>query len=88
MFKSWCSQNGFLKKVPNPSHVLLDGGCLSVPFDRLDEFYDKYIEAVHADEKVFVVEQKTPTYNFFVDLDYKADVALGMDEISQISTVI
>lgn len=88
MFKSWCSQNGFLRKVPNPSHVLLDGGCLSVPFDRLDEFYDKYIEAVHADEKVFVVEQKTPTYNFFVDLDYKADEALGMDEISQISTVI
>lgn len=88
MFKAWCSENGFLRKVPNPSHVLLDGGCLSVPFDRLDEFYAKYVEAVAADEKVFVVEQKTATYNFFVDLDYKAAEALDMDDIGAIATVI
>jgi hypothetical protein len=88
MFKSWCNQNGFLKKVPNPSHVLLDGGCLSVPFDRLNEFYEKYIEAVKADEKIFVVEQKTPTYNFFVDIDYKAEESLGIDAIGDICEVI
>ena len=88
MFKSWCTQNGFLKKVPNPSHVLLDGGCLSVPFDRLNEFYEKYIEAVKADEKLFVVEQKTTTYNFFVDIDYKDDVSLGIDIIEDICEVI
>ena len=44
-----------------------------MPFDRLNEFYDKYVEAVKADEKLFVVEQKTTTYNFFVDIDYKDD---------------
>lgn len=88
MFKSWCSQNGFLKKVPNPSHVLLDGGCLSVPFDRLNEFYEKYIEAIKSDEKLFVVEQKTVTYNFFVDIDYKDDESLGIDAIGDICDVI
>lgn len=87
-FKIWCTSNGFLKKIPNPSHVLLDGGCLSVPCARLVEFYDNYIKAVNDGEKVFVVEQKTPTYNFFVDVDYKADTGLGFDEIGEISTVI
>jgi hypothetical protein len=77
-----------MKKIPNPSHVLLDGGCLSVPCARLVEFYGNYIKAVNDGEKVFVVEQKTPTYNFFVDVDYKAETGLGFDEIGEISTVI
>src|SRR5210317_613576 len=88
MFKSWCNQNGFLKRVPNPSHVLLDGGCLSVPFDRLNTFYEKYIEAVNRGEHLYVVEQKTDTYNFFVDIDYKDEKPLEVDEIRSICKVI
>ena len=45
-------------------------GKLSVPFDRLNEFYDVYINAVKSG-KIYVVEQKSETYNFFVDIDYK-----------------
>ena len=88
MFKSWCNQNGFLKRVPNPSHVLLDGGCLSVPFDRLNTFYEKYIEAVNRGEHLYVVEQKTDTYNFFVDIDYKDENPLEIGEIKKICKVI
>ncbi len=88
MFKSWCNQNGFLKRVPNPSHVLLDGGCLSVPFDRLNAFYEKYIEAVNRGEHLYVVEQKTDTYNFFVDIDYKDEKPLEIGEIKKICKVI
>jgi hypothetical protein len=88
MFKSWCNQNGFLKRVPNPSHVLLDGGCLSVPFDRLNTFYEKYIEAVNRGEHLYVVEQKTDTYNFFVDIDYKDVKPLEIGEIKNICKVI
>jgi len=66
----------------------MDGGKLSVPFDRLNDFYDKYIEAISSNEKLFVVEQKTPTYNFFIDIDYKDRESLTMDEIKSICKII
>jgi hypothetical protein len=87
MFKRWCSQQGFAHGN-QLSHVLMDGGVLSVPFDKLDEFYTKYIECVRHGEKVFVVEQKTPTYNFFVDIDYKNTEALSIEEIQDICKII
>ena len=90
MFKKWCIQQDFVTKPPNSdvSHVLLDGGRLSVPFDRLNEFHEEYIKAVKSGEKLFVVEQKTPNYNFFVDIDYKDVRALTIQEIQDICKVI
>ena len=87
MFKKWCNHNNF-NNATNLSHVLMDGGVLSVPFDRLNDFYEKYIEAVKSGEKLYVVEQKTETYNFFVDIDYKDDVALTLNEIKDICKII
>jgi hypothetical protein len=87
MFKKWCIEQNFYKK-PNVSHVFMDRGSISVPFDRLNEFNHKYIEAVRSGEKLFVVEQKTPTYNFFVDIDYKDDQALTIEEIRDICKII
>ena len=87
MFKNWYVSQKF-NNATNLSHVLMDGGKLSVPFDRLNEFYDKYIEAVKSREKLYVVEQKSDTYNFFVDIDYKSPEALGIDEIKDICKVI
>jgi len=49
----------------------MDGGVLSVPFDKLRDFYTVYVSSVTIGEQVFVVEQKTETYNFFVDIDYQ-----------------
>ena len=87
MFKSWCATQKF-NNATNLSHVLMDGGVLSVPFDKLNVFYEKYIEAVNQGEKLFVVEQKSKTYNFFVDLDYKGDESLTIEEIRNICKVI
>ena len=66
----------------------MDGGVLSVPFDRLNEFHEKYIEAIQLGENLFVVEQKSPIYNFFVDIDYKDERALSLDEIQDICKII
>tara|TARA_B110000503_G_scaffold2440_1_gene3233 strand:+ start:2208 stop:3602 length:1395 start_codon:yes stop_codon:yes gene_type:complete len=66
----------------------MDGGVLSVPFDKLNDFYEKYIECIKKGEKLFVVEQKTPTYNFFIDIDYKSEDSLSIDEIKSICKVI
>ena len=87
MFKNWYVSQKF-NNATNLSHVLMDGGKLSVPFDRLNEFYDKYIESVKSGEKIYVVEQKSETYNFFVDIDYKDVDPLGIDEIHAISKTI
>ena len=63
-------------------------GSLSVPSDRLSEFYDKYIESVLSGEKIYVVRQKTKYYNFFVDIDYKAEEALNLNDIQDICKII
>lgn len=87
MFKSWCRRQGFCNGS-NLSHVLMDGGILSVPFDKLNEFYEMYIKAVQSGEKIYVVEQKTDTYNFFVDLDYKSDEHLTFEHLKEVSRAI
>ena len=66
----------------------MDGGVLSVPFDKLNDFHEKYIQAVKTGEELFVVEQKSQIYNFFVDIDYKDEKALTMNEIQDICKII
>jgi hypothetical protein len=87
MFKSWCAAQKF-NNAANLSHVLMDGGVLSVPFDKLNTFHEKYVEAVKRGERLYVVEQKTDTYNFFVDIDYKDTTSLDLEEIKDICKVI
>lgn len=87
MFKGWCKQQGFCNNS-NLSHVLMDGGVLSVPFDRLNDFYVAYIDAVKRGEKIYVVEQKTDTFHFFVDLDYKSKEKVSFDTIEEICQTI
>ena len=87
MFKNWYTSQKF-NNATNLSHVLMDGGKLSVPFDRLNEFYDVYIQSVKSGERIYVVEQKSETYNFFVDIDYKDVEPLGIDDIREISKTI
>lgn len=87
MFKEWCSKNNF-NNGNNLSHVLMDGGVLSVPFDKVDEFCDEYVKAVKNKEKLYIVEQKSPTYNFFLDIDYKDEESLDLEYIQKMSRII
>ena len=87
MFKRWCKDQGFANNS-DLSHVLMDGGVLSVPFDRLNNFYEKCIETYNSGEKIFVVEQKTENYNFFMDLDYKDDEEMSFEQIKSVCKVI
>lgn len=82
MFKSWCRRQGFVNGS-NLSHVFMDGGVLSVPFERLNDFYEEYIKAIQSGEKLFVVEQKTDTFNFFVDLDYKDEEDIPFERLEE-----
>jgi hypothetical protein len=87
MFKEWCATHGFMNST-NLSHVLMDGGVLSVPYDKLADFYGIYTVCVKSGEPIFVVEQKTDIYNFFVDIDYKDTDALSLENIEKLVKVI
>ena len=70
------------------THVLMDGGILQVPFEQLDEFYVECVHAVRLGKKIYVVEQKTDVFKFFVDLDYKGPEALPDDVILNLVEVM
>ena len=87
MFKQWCASQNF-NNATNLSHALMDGGVLSVPSDRLTDFYKKCVECIRVGEPIFVVEQKTPIYNFFVDIDYKDTEPLPLETIKMMTSII
>lgn len=58
-------------KAPG-THTLMDGGILFVPDDESQDFFQVYISQVKSGKKLYVVEQKSEVFKFFVDLDYKA----------------
>ena len=70
------------------THVLMNGGILNVPDDETNDFYKSYVESVQSGTKLYVVEQKTDRFKFFVDIDYKAPEKLGDDDLLQFCTII
>lgn len=86
MFAKWRTPHG-----PG-THVLMDGGILDVPIGETDAFYVAYIAAVRQNKRVYVVEQKTDIFRFFVDLDYKAleliDEGVLMDVLQKMCDVV
>ena len=73
-------------KAPG-THTLMDGGILFVQDQDKDSFFQVYIEQLKK-RKLYVVEQKTHVFNFFVDLDYKAVAKLKDDALLAICEVI
>lgn len=69
-------------KAPG-THLLMDGGILYVPDEDMDAFFQVYIDTLKK-RKVYVVEQKTDVFKFFVDLDYKGQEKLSDEFILQI----
>ena len=78
MFKTQCLQKGFMSGEKPFTHVLMDGGSLTVPFEHLDDFYEL---CAQQKDPIFVVEQKTPIYNYFLDIDYVSGEALELTDI-------
>jgi len=64
--KKWASKDP--KKF---THLLLDGGKLFVPDEQHALFLNEYANAVARNEKMFVVETRTPIFRLFVDFDFK-----------------
>ena len=77
-------------RIPSGSatHVLMDGGVLHVPNEDTLEFYRVCIDLMNSGTKLYVVEQKTELFRFFVDLDYKAEAKLADPDLLQFCSLI
>lgn len=77
-------------RIPNgpATHVLMDGGILSVPPEDTTEFYERCISLINSGSKLYVVEQKTENFKFFVDFDYKAPEKLEDSDLLQFCSII
>jgi Prim-pol 4/Herpesviridae UL52/UL70 DNA primase len=73
-------------KAPG-THTLMDGGILYVQDEDMDAFFQVYIEQLKH-RKLYVVEQKTHVFKFFVDLDYKAPDKLKDEALLAVCEVI
>lgn len=74
----WTKTRGFFgkRRGGSTSHLLLDGGTLSVPDDSASEFIGAYALGVvkPGRQRPCVVETKTPVFRMFYDLDAHVDV--------------
>jgi len=70
------------------THVLMDGGILCVPPEETNEFFREYIQTIKSGQKLYVVEQKTSRFKFFIDFDYKDPEKLSDADIMQFCSII
>lgn len=73
-------------KAPG-THTLMDGGILFVLDEDMNHFFHVYIQELKRN-KLYVVEQKTNVFKFFVDLDYKAPEKLSDEFLLEICNSI
>lgn len=59
------------KSTEKPTHLLLNGGKLSVPQEREREFIEKYAKALTLKQKLYIVECRPAIFKFMIDLDIK-----------------
>jgi hypothetical protein len=63
----------------------MNGGTLCVPSTETNEFMNVYVNEVSLpNNKLYVVELKTPIFKFFMDIDYVAHSKLSPDDIIKI----
>lgn len=70
------------------THYLMNGGILDVANKDTDAFMLEYLASIRRGEKVYVVEQKTEVFRFFVDLDWRAIEPLDDAQLLEILQVM
>jgi hypothetical protein len=92
-FKKWLYRNNcFLTKHNNvgkaETHLLINGGRLSVKPELEPAFLKEYAASIDRGEWIYLVEKKTNIFNMFVELDFKTSVPIPEEKIIQMSKSI
>lgn len=87
-FYTWCRKEGFWGASGDAgagkafTHLLLDGGKLTVPSSRITEFNLEYAKHV-VQRDLFVVEVRPERFRMFMDLDFKTPDAVRAAETDE-----
>lgn len=83
--KSW-------EKAPsgtrNPTHVTMNNGRFHIPNENESDFLKWYAISVSLNKRVWFVEQLTPIFRFFVDLDFAQLVGIPERAIEATAKVV
>jgi len=84
--KQWLIKEGFFikkgEKNPRPyTHLLLDGGKIHIPREKLEDFRRKYAVDLMLDHKHFICETKTPVFKLLADLDFLEEDSVETERI-------
>jgi hypothetical protein len=71
-----------------PTHLLLDGGRVSIKKELLDTFYKLYAKCLEEKVPLHIVEHKTNIFRFFCDLDFTDKILLGEEYILRVVNLI
>ena len=81
----------FTKNPAQASHLMLDGGMFGFKtIEEEEQFLTNYaqeMEITQYGEPHFYVERKTPTFWFFMELDYIGEVELSESEVDAIASL-
>jgi hypothetical protein len=70
------------------THFFMDGGKAHVPDDCVDEFVERYCEALRAGHKQYAVESRTPLFKLFMDVDLQSRSPVEDEAVMKICAVI
>jgi len=91
--KKWVLTNKYFIKISDTkekkaqaTHFLLDGGIWKIPLFEYQTFLKLLATDLHAGEKHYISENKTPIFKFICDLDFYEESVIT--NISSIVTVI
>lgn len=90
---TWLKENGLWLFAGDTSgrvitHVFLDGGKAHVPIDQANEFHKRYAQCIRDGTPQYVVEQRTPLFRLFMDIDLRSRFATPSDSIERIMACI
>lgn len=70
------------------THLLMNGGILSVPHEETREFHEAYIHEIQSGNKLYVIELKTEKFKFFIDFDYVKPEKLSNEALEQFCSIL
>jgi hypothetical protein len=87
MLRKWFNENKLFTNKQNKerpaTHYLLDKGCVHIPFEKQNDFFRVYVEALSKGEKLYLVEKKTDLFRLFIDLDMEEEDPVDLSRVEE-----
>lgn len=82
--RTWCIENSINDINLKTTHAYMDKGNYKIPEIKMNEFYEIFLNNIRDGKFNSIVEQKTPIFKFFIDLDFKLKFELTLENKQEI----